>query len=52
MIPELWERKFEIDSVANVLRFITEYYFTTGDVTHLDNSFYSAINVVIDLLES
>lgn len=39
----IWERKYEIDSVANVLRLATEYYFQTKDPSFLDDGWFSAL---------
>lgn len=43
MTKMIWERKYEIDSVASVLRLATEYYFQTGDSSFVDIDWLSAL---------
>ena len=39
----IWERKFEIDSVAAVLRLATEFYFVTKDASFIDENWLLAL---------
>lgn len=39
MTPWLWERKFEIDSLAAVFKMATEYYAKTEDASFIDDRF-------------
>lgn len=40
----IWERKYEIDSVAAVLKLATEYYFTTKDSSFIDDDWLVALS--------
>ena len=40
----IWERKYEIDSVAAVLKLATEYYFTTNDSSFIDDDWLLALS--------
>jgi len=39
----IWERKYEIDSVASILRLATEYYFVTKDKSFIDDDWLTAL---------
>ncbi len=43
----IWERKFEIDSVAAVLKLATEFYFVTKDDSFIDESWLLALSKFI-----
>jgi meiotically up-regulated gene 157 (Mug157) protein len=47
MAPEVWERKWEIDSLANVLRLAHGYWRATGDTTPFDAEFAAAAAAII-----
>jgi meiotically up-regulated gene 157 (Mug157) protein len=47
--PEVWERKYEVDSLAAVLSFGYELWRVTGSAAHLDARFAEAAATVIRL---
>ena len=49
MIDSLHERKFEIDSSANVLRLQNEYYKKVGDSSIYDFTTLKSIKKIIDV---
>lgn len=51
MIPELWERKYEIDSVAAFLKLSYNYYYHTDDVSFITEDYLKALSAVVTLLE-
>ena len=44
----IWERKFEVDSLAAVLKLISEYYFTTKDTSFMGDAFLLAIENILN----
>ena len=49
--PWVFERKFELDSLAAVLDLAIRLYFESGWVTHFTERFEKAVKVILDLLE-
>lgn len=47
MIPEIFERKFEIDSLAAVLSLSHQYYNATGDETPFNARWVRAVKLII-----
>ena len=47
MIPEIFERKFEIDSLAAVLSLSHQYYNATGDETPFNDRWVRAVKLII-----
>lgn len=47
--PEVWERKYEVDSLAAVLSLAYEVWQATGSTVHLDDAFRAAAVVIVDL---
>ena len=52
MNPNLWERKFELDSIIFPLYIMSKYVLLTKDFTvfHLPN-FFNMLNIIIDLIK-
>jgi meiotically up-regulated gene 157 (Mug157) protein len=48
MGPFIWERKYEVDSLAFPLYLLTEYYQKTRDQTVFTNSVFLAIEKILD----
>lgn len=48
MTPEIFERKFEIDSLAAVLSLSHQYYNMTGDVTPFNARWVRAVKLIIE----
>lgn len=49
--PWVFERKFELDSLAAVLDLALRLYFESGHKEHFSKRFSKAVNVILDLLE-
>jgi meiotically up-regulated gene 157 (Mug157) protein len=49
MGPLLWERKFEIDSLASVLKLQNEFWEKTGDISFINDSYFDAISTIYDV---
>lgn len=47
--PDIWERKYEVDSLAAVLSLAYEVWQATGSTVHLDDKFRAAAVVIVDL---
>lgn len=47
MTPEIFERKFEIDSLAAVLSLSYQYYNATGDETPFNDRWVRAVKLII-----
>jgi len=52
MIAQLHERKFEIDSLANVIRLQNVYYERTHDATVFDFSYFRALGKMIGVFRT
>ncbi len=50
MKPGVHERKYELDSLASVLRLATGYFETTGDATAFDTDFYAALDRIFQTI--
>ena len=49
--PWVFERKFELDSLAAVLDLATRLYFESGYKAHFSKRYSEAVKVILDLLE-
>ncbi len=47
MVPEVYERKWEIDSLCNPIRLAHGYWRTTGDVSLFDGRWVEAMRLVV-----
>jgi meiotically up-regulated gene 157 (Mug157) protein len=47
MKPGVHERKYELDSLASVLRLATGYFEATGDTTPFDAEFLAAVRLIV-----
>jgi meiotically up-regulated gene 157 (Mug157) protein len=47
----VWERKWELDSLASFLRLSVGYYKKTGDVSVFDKNWVKAVNKVLEVVE-
>jgi meiotically up-regulated gene 157 (Mug157) protein len=47
MAPEVFERKWEIDSLANVLRLAHGYWVATGDASPFDECFFAGAAAIV-----
>ena len=52
MIDELHERKFEIDSSANVLRLQNGYLKETDDQTFIDFNYFKSLEKILNVYHS
>ena len=44
------ERKYELDSLASVLRLATGYFSATGDMAPFDEEFFRAMRIIVDTI--
>lgn len=51
MTPAIFERKWELDSLANPLRLAYLYYNVTGDIAPFDATWLSAVTLAIDTMD-
>jgi len=51
MQPHIWERKFEIDSIAAVVRLATVFYQKTNDSSFITENFLKAMAEILKVLE-
>lgn len=51
MQPIVWERKYEIDSLAYPLQLSYLYYKNTGDTSHFNDTFVTAVDDILNLWE-
>lgn len=49
MLPQIWERKYEIDSLCFSLQLVYLYWKITGNVEHINDELKDVINIIIDL---
>jgi meiotically up-regulated gene 157 (Mug157) protein len=52
MKPGVHERKYELDSLASVLRLATGYFDATGDPAPFDREFLAALDRILDTIAS
>lgn len=52
MTLKLWERKWEIDSLAAVLKLSTEYVKVTNDFSVVNRNYTEALFEILDTLET
>jgi uncharacterized protein len=50
--PGVHERKYELDSLASVLRLATGYYDATGDPTPFDDTFFKSVNLILQTIRN
>ncbi len=50
MKPGVHERKYELDSLASVLRLATGYFEATGDRTPFDEEFLRAVRLIVETI--
>lgn len=51
MNDNLWERKYEIDSVAAVLKLANQFFETTKDSSFIDENFITAMDKILKLID-
>lgn len=50
MTPDIFERKYELDSLANTLRLASAYYNATGDVSPFDTLWVQGVQTILDVM--
>jgi meiotically up-regulated gene 157 (Mug157) protein len=51
MTPEVFEGKYELDSLAAVLKLSFEYYNATGDLSPFDSNWLAAFDTILATIE-
>lgn len=46
----IWERKYELDSLAAVMKLAARYHNWTQDVSPFDDTWLSAMSLIIDTI--
>lgn len=52
MRPELWERKYEVDSLCYPIQLAYLFWKSTGKTAHFDNDFVSACNTILSVFRT
>lgn len=51
MQPIIWERKYEIDSLAYPMQFTYLYYKETNETDHFNETFHQAVDKILEVFE-